>query len=74
MPAPGHAVTTTVAVGGAATGRTLDGVGALSGGRGNGQLLIDHRSAADVQLERTRHQSHFRPMPERLSFPHTRSK
>ena len=38
---PAHAATT-ITINGAATGRTFDGVGAISGGGGNSRLLIDY--------------------------------
>ena len=44
------AVTTTVAVNGAASGRAFDGVGAISGGGGNTRLLIDYPPAQRAQV------------------------
>jgi O-glycosyl hydrolase len=49
-PAPAFAATTTVAVNGGATGRTFDGVGAISGGGGNSRLLIDYPAAQRSQI------------------------
>ncbi len=40
--APAGAAATTINVNGAITGRTFDGVGAISGGGGNSRLLIDY--------------------------------
>lgn len=42
---PVAAATTTIAVNGGSTGRTFDGVGAISGGGGNSRLLIDYPTA-----------------------------
>src|SRR5439155_4878917 len=39
--APAHAATT-ITINGSATGRTFDGVGAISGGGGNSRLLTDY--------------------------------
>ncbi len=44
------AVTTDVAVDGAAAGRTFDGVGAISGGGGNSRLLVDYPPAQRAQI------------------------
>jgi O-glycosyl hydrolase len=44
------ATTTTVTVNGASTGRTFDGVGAISGGGGNSRLLIDYPAAQRSQI------------------------
>lgn len=41
---------TTITINGAATGRTFDGVGAISGGGGNSRLLIDYPEPARTQL------------------------
>ena len=40
-----QAITTTVAINGGATGRTFDGVGAISGGGGNSRLNVSQASA-----------------------------
>jgi hypothetical protein len=42
--------TTTVSVDGTSTGRTFDGVGAISGGGGNSRLLIDYPPAQRQQI------------------------
>ncbi|WP_329173101.1 ricin-type beta-trefoil lectin domain protein [Streptomyces sp. NBC_01477] len=42
LPATAHAATSVVIDGAAATGRTFDGVGAISGGGGNSRLLYDY--------------------------------
>ncbi|MFI5916245.1 ricin-type beta-trefoil lectin domain protein [Dactylosporangium sp. NPDC051541] len=39
---PASAATTTIALNGGITGRTFDGVGAISGGGGNSRLLVDY--------------------------------
>jgi len=44
------AVTTTVTVNGTATGRTFDGVGAISGGGGNSRLLFDYPEPQRTQI------------------------
>ncbi len=44
------AATTTIAVDGGSTGRTFDGVGAISGGGGNSRLLIDYPPAQRAQI------------------------
>jgi O-glycosyl hydrolase len=49
-PTPAFAATTTVAVNGGATGRTFDGVGAISGGGGNSRLLIDYPATQQAQI------------------------
>ncbi len=41
---------TTVTINGNATGRTLDGVGAISGGGGNSRLLIDYPEPQRSQI------------------------
>jgi hypothetical protein len=41
-PTAAHAATTTINVSGAGSGRTFDGIGAISGGGGNSRLLIDY--------------------------------
>ena len=43
-------VSTTIAVNGASTGRTFDGIGAISGGGGNSRLLIDYPPAQRQQI------------------------
>ncbi|MFJ7217666.1 ricin-type beta-trefoil lectin domain protein [Amycolatopsis sp. NPDC098790] len=47
---PAGAATTTIAVDGTSTGRTFDGVGAISGGGGNSRLLIDYPPAQRAQI------------------------
>lgn len=47
---PAAAATTTIAVDGGRTGRTFDGVGAISGGGGNSRLLIDYPPAQRAQI------------------------
>ncbi|MET1073916.1 MAG: ricin-type beta-trefoil lectin domain protein [Umezawaea sp.] len=44
------AATTPVAVNGASTGRTFDGIGAISGGGGNSRLLVDYPPAQRAQI------------------------
>ncbi|MBS2534000.1 ricin-type beta-trefoil lectin domain protein [Catenulispora sp. NF23] len=44
------AAATTIAVNGAGTGRTFDGIGAISGGGGNSRLLIDYPPAQRQQI------------------------
>jgi O-glycosyl hydrolase len=44
-----HAATT-ITVNGAATGRTFDGIGAISGGGGNSRLLTDYPAAQQGQI------------------------
>src|SRR3954471_9313484 len=44
------AAATTITINGSATGRTFDGVGAISGGGGNSRLLIDYPEPARSQL------------------------
>src|SRR5688500_6651629 len=41
---------TTITIDGTAAGRTFDGVGAISGGGGNGRLLIDYPEPQRTQL------------------------
>jgi O-glycosyl hydrolase len=48
--APASAATTTINVDGAVSGRTFDGVGAISGGGGNSRLLIDYPAAQRSQI------------------------
>src|SRR5450432_4342698 len=43
-------LTTTITVNGAGTGRTFDGIGAISGGGGNTRLLTDHPAAQQQQI------------------------
>lgn len=45
-----QAVTTTVTINGAATGRTFDGIGAISGGGGNSRLLFDYPEPQRTQI------------------------
>ncbi|WNV82990.1 ricin-type beta-trefoil lectin domain protein [Umezawaea sp. Da 62-37] len=47
---PAEAVTTSVAVNGGSSGRTFDGVGAISGGGGNTRLLIDYPPTQRAQI------------------------
>lgn len=47
---PAQAATTAIAVNGTSTGRTFDGVGAISGGGGNSRLLVDYPPAQRSQL------------------------
>lgn len=44
------AVTTSIAVNGAGTGRTFDGIGAISGGGGNSRLLFDYPATQQSQI------------------------
>jgi hypothetical protein len=44
------AVTTTITIDGNATGRTFDGVGAISGGGGNSRLLFDYPEPQRTQI------------------------
>src|SRR4051794_23102785 len=46
---PAHAATT-ITINGGATGRTFDGVGAISGGGGNSRLLFDYPDAQRTQI------------------------
>ncbi|HEX4703403.1 MAG TPA: RICIN domain-containing protein [Pseudonocardiaceae bacterium] len=49
--APAHAATSTsITVNGTATGRTFDGIGAISGGGGNSRLLMDYPEPARGQI------------------------
>src|ERR1041384_7713053 len=41
---------TTVTINGTATGRTFDGIGAVSGGGGNSRLLIDYPEPQRTQI------------------------
>ncbi|MEV4296968.1 RICIN domain-containing protein [Microbispora rosea] len=51
MTAPAaQAATTTITVNGGSTGRTFDGVGAISGGGGNSRLLIDYPETQRSQI------------------------
>ncbi len=43
-------VTTSIAVNGADTGRTFDGIGAISGGGGNSRLLFDYPATQQSQI------------------------
>src|SRR3954465_15773567 len=45
-----QAVTTTATVNGGATGRTFDGIGAISGGGGNSRLLFDYPEPQRTQV------------------------
>src|SRR5882762_3676006 len=49
-PTAAHAATTAITVDGAASGRTFDGIGAISGGGGNSRLLIDYPPAQRQQI------------------------
>ena len=49
-PTTAHAATTAITVNGAATGRTFDGIGAISGGGGNSRLLIDYPEPERSQI------------------------
>ncbi|WP_051366398.1 ricin-type beta-trefoil lectin domain protein [Hamadaea tsunoensis] len=49
-PAAPAAAATTVTINGSATGRTLDGVGAISGGGGNSRLLYDYAEPQRSQI------------------------
>ncbi|HEV2637427.1 MAG TPA: ricin-type beta-trefoil lectin domain protein [Actinocrinis sp.] len=44
------AISTTISANGASTGRTFDGVGAISGGGGNSRLLTDYPAAQQSQI------------------------
>jgi hypothetical protein len=48
--APAHAATTTITVDGAQSGRTFDGIGAISGGGGNSRLLTNYPAAQQSQI------------------------
>src|ERR1035437_6361424 len=48
--APARAATTGITVNGAGTGRTFDGIGAISGGGGNSRLLSDYPAAQQQQI------------------------
>ncbi|MET7745916.1 ricin-type beta-trefoil lectin domain protein [Streptomyces sp. NPDC005385] len=48
--APAQAATTTVTVDGMQSGRTFDGIGAISGGGGNSRLLTDYPAAQQSQI------------------------
>ncbi len=51
MPAPpAAAATTAITVNGTGTGRTFDGIGAISGGGGNTRLLTDYPAAQQSQI------------------------
>ena len=43
--APAASSSTTISVNGGSSGRTFDGIGAISGGGGNSRLLIDYPAA-----------------------------
>ena len=47
---PAAAATTAITVNGAGTGRTFDGIGAISGGGGNSRLLSDYPAAQQQQI------------------------
>src|ERR1017187_3088442 len=47
---PAAAATTAITVTGAGTGRTFDGIGAISGGGGNSRLLSDYPAAQQQQI------------------------
>ena len=49
-PAQPAAAATTITVNGAGTGRTIDGIGAISGGGGNSRLLSDYPAAQQQQI------------------------
>jgi hypothetical protein len=49
-PPPAAAATTTITVNGTGTGRTFDGIGAISGGGGNSRLLTDYPAAQQQQI------------------------
>jgi O-glycosyl hydrolase len=49
-PAQPAAAATTITVNGAGTGRTFDGIGAISGGGGNSRLLSDYPAAQQQQI------------------------
>ena len=48
--APAHAATTSITVDGGQSGRTFDGIGAISGGGGNSRLLRDYPPAQRAQI------------------------
>lgn len=48
--APAQAETTSIGVDGAQSGRTFDGIGAISGGGGNSRLLTDYPAAQRSQI------------------------
>jgi hypothetical protein len=50
LPASAAAAATTITINGTATGRTFDGVGAISGGGGNSRLLIDYPEPQRSQI------------------------
>jgi hypothetical protein len=50
VPPPSAAAATTITVNGAGTGRTFDGIGAISGGGGNSRLLSDYPAAQQQQI------------------------
>ncbi len=50
MPLPSAAAATTITVNGAGTGRTFDGIGAISGGGGNSRLLSDYPATQQQQI------------------------
>jgi hypothetical protein len=50
VPATTASAATTVTINGTATGRTFDGVGAISGGGGNSRLLIDYPEPQRSQI------------------------
>jgi O-glycosyl hydrolase len=50
LPATPAAAATTITINGTATGRTFDGVGAISGGGGNSRLLFDYPEPQRSQL------------------------
>ncbi|WP_240799229.1 RICIN domain-containing protein [Streptomyces sp. A0958] len=47
---PANAATTSITVDGAQSGRTFDGIGAISGGGGNSRLLTDYPAAQQAQI------------------------
>src|SRR5579859_8166564 len=49
-PTTAHAATTAITVDGGASGRTFDGIGAISGGGGNSRLLIDYPEPERSQI------------------------
>jgi hypothetical protein len=49
-PTAAHAATTAITVNGGASGRTFDGIGAISGGGGNSRLLIDYPEPERSQI------------------------
>jgi hypothetical protein len=50
VPATTASAATTITINGTATGRTFDGVGAISGGGGNSRLLVDYPEPQRSQL------------------------